>query len=123
MRQLGQAKADQNMLDRALDGLAELSSGRFAERMRIDAASRLLVTVHRVLRLRAAGMMITPQPRPAQRRAMLEVERICTGWNPASMTATEFVSDLPPADVKLLMELSPVWADVVHGGLARPRAG
>jgi len=110
---IGHFPADQEMLARAMTGLAELANGRFAERMRLDAAARLVVTIHRVLALRRAGMMADPRPRPPQRRAVAEVERVAGEWNPASTTAREFVSELPPADVKALIELSPVWADAV----------
>jgi hypothetical protein len=113
MPDIGQSHADQDMLERTMAGLAELSSGRFAERMRMDAAARLLVTIRRVLVLRRAGMMGDPQPRSAQRRAVLEVERIAARWRPDATTAAEYVSQLPPADVKSLTELAPVWADVV----------
>jgi len=113
----GHARADQEMLDRTIQSLAELSSGGFTERMRLDAAARLLVTVHRVLRLREAGMMSAPDPWPPHRHELLEVERICAGWKPCEVTASEFVTDLPPADVTLMMELCPAWADIVRRSL------
>lgn len=113
MAHIGHFPADQEMLARATAGLAELASGRFAERMRLDAAARLVMTIHRVLALRGAGMMPDPRPRPSQRRAVAEVERVAHDWNPASMTVREFVSELPPADVKVLIELSPIWADAM----------
>jgi len=113
----GHARVDQEMLDRTIQSLAELSSGGFTERMRLDAAARLLVTVHRVLRLREAGMMSAPDPWPAQRRELLAVERIGAGWKPYEMTASEFVSVLPPTDVTLMMELCPAWADIVRRSL------
>jgi len=111
------ARVDQKLLDRTLQSLAELSSGDFAERMRLDAAARLLVTVHRVLCLREAGMMSAAGPWPIQRRELLGVERIGAGWKPCEMTASEFISDLPPADVTLMMELCPAWADIVRASL------
>jgi len=118
----GHARADQEMLlDHTIQSLAELSSGGFAERMRLDAAARLLLTVHRVVHLREAGMISAPDPWPVQRGELLEVERICAGCKPYEITASEFVSDLPPADVTLIMELCPAWADIVRASLGSQR--
>lgn len=110
MPELGHAAHSHGMRASAMEALAELASGRFAERMRLDAASRVLVVVKRVLTLRAAGLMAAPVPRQPQRRAVIEIERIVGGWNPAAITAAEFVNDMPPRDVKLLVELAPLWA-------------
>lgn len=99
------------MRDTALQALAELSSGRFAERMRLDAAARLVVVVKRVLMLRGAGLLDEPTPRPAQRRAVTEIERIVATWNPAAITAAEFAQDMAPCDIKLLVEMAPIWAE------------
>ena len=110
MPELGQATPGTAMRSTALEALAELSSGRFAERMRLDAAARLLLVIKRVLMLRAAGLLAQPVPRPTQRRAVIEIERIVAGWNPGAITAAEFVHDLAPRDVGLLVELAPVWA-------------
>lgn len=110
MPKLGQASGGTAARSTVMEALAELASGRFAERMRLDAATRLLVLVKRVLVLRAAGLLRKPVPRPPQRRAMMEIERIAAGWNPTVTTAAEFVQDMPPADVRLLVELAPIWA-------------
>lgn len=110
MPALGQARPSKAMRGSALEALDELASGRFAERMRLDAGARLLVLVKRVLMLRAAGMLPEAVPGQAQRRAVIEIERIASGWNPTALTAGEYVSDLPPRDVRLLVELAPVWA-------------
>ena len=110
MPELGQAPQGVTTRSTALQALAELASGRFAERMRLDAAARLLVLVKRVLVLRAAGLLPEVPPRPADRRAVVEVERIITGWNPNAITAAEFVADMPLRDVQLLVELAPAWA-------------
>ena len=119
MSETGHSQVNQELLARTMAGLDELATGRFAERMRRDAAARVLVTVKRALRLRAAGLLGSEVVRPAQRRAVHEVERIVTGWLPASMTAAEFVGDLPPADVKVLTELAPVWADALKAAARR----
>jgi len=110
MPELGQTMPSQSMRDIALQSLADLASGRFAERMRLEAAARMLVVIHRTLLLRAAGLLRQPVPHQAQRRAVLEVERIARGWHPAAITAAEFVHDLSPGDVRLLLEFAPIWA-------------
>ncbi len=114
----GPAQCPGDMLVKTRAGLEELASGRFAERMHTDMATRLLVTIGRVLVLRRAGLMADAQPRPSQRRAVAEVERIAGRWLRDEMTAAEFVGDLPPEDVKLLCELAPGWAAAM---VARPR--
>ena len=113
----GHTRADREMLDHTIQRLTELSSGGFAERMRLDTAARLLVIIHRVLRLRAAGLMRAPDPWPVPRDEWLALERIGAGWNPDEMTASEFASDLEPADVTLLLELCPAWAQMVRAKL------
>ncbi len=110
MPELGQTTPGNVLRGSALEALAELANGRFEERMRLDAASRLLVVIKRVLLLRTAGQLPEPAPKPAQRRAVTEIERIAAAWNPIAITAGEFVNDLPPGDVRLLVELAPVWA-------------
>lgn len=118
MPDISPAPRQGEMLEKARSGLEELACGRFAERMRADMATRLLVTIGRVLVLRQAGLMGEARPRPPQRHAVAEVERIAAAWRPDEMTAAEFVSDLPAADVRLLCELAPVWAAAM---VARPR--
>ncbi len=121
MPETGQPQLNRALLTRALAGLDELATGRFAERMRRDAAARVLVTVKRVQQLRSVGLLAVASPRQAlsraaaqaQRRAVGEVERITAGWLPSAMTAAEFVGDLPPADVKLLTDLAPLWANAL----------
>ena len=110
MPELGHAAPNTAMRVTTMEALAELSNGRFAERMRLDAAARLLVLIKRVLLLRAAGWLAEPVPRPAQRRAVIEIERIAGRWNPGLTTAAEFANDMAPRDVKLLVELAPTWA-------------
>ena len=108
-----------HMLDKARTGLEELATGRFAERMRNDMATRLMVAIGRVLLLRRAGLMGEARPRPAQRRAVVEIERIAALWPHDEMTAAEFVGDLPPAEVLLLCELAPAWAAAMSAEIRR----
>lgn len=110
MQALGQSAPNRALRETTLLALAEISSGRFAERMRLDAASRFLVVVKRVLVLRASGLMAEPMPSQAQRRAVDEIDRIAGRWNPTTTTATEFVHDLAPGDVRLLVDLAAAWA-------------
>ncbi len=119
MPDIGQAQVNRDMLARALEGLEELATGRFAERMRRDAAARVLMTVKRVQRLRAAGLLDPAKPSARQRRAVAEVERIGAGWLSGSTTAAEYVSDLSPADLQALTELAPLWADAAADGSRR----
>lgn len=114
MPQAGHTLPSPAMRDHAMAVLGELTNGRFGERMRQDWAARMLVAVHRVLSLRDAGLMREARPRPAQRRAVLEVERIARNWLPVATTAHEYVGDLQPADVLLLLELAPSWAAVAR---------
>ncbi|MBC7434026.1 MAG: hypothetical protein H7345_18375 [Rubritepida sp.] len=116
MPEFGEASASVMMRGTAMEALAEVATGRFAERMLLDAAARLLLVVKRVLLLRATGMLREAAPRPPQRRAVSEVERIVARWNPGATTAAEFAQDMAPRDVVLLVNLAPIWAGVA----ARP---
>ena len=116
MPESGEASTSVMRRDTAMEALAEVATGRFADRMLLDAAARLLLVVKRVLLLRTAGMLREVAPRKPERRAVNEVERIVARWNPSATTATEFVQDMAPRDVMLLVNLAQTWAGVA----ARP---
>lgn len=101
---------------RVRDGLSALATGRFAERLRMEAAASLLVVVHRALQLARSGLWVrlgTDAPGAA-------LERIVGSWQPETLTAAEYIEALTPGQVSGLMELGPIWAESM---LAAENAG
>jgi hypothetical protein len=75
-----------------LDALRGLAQGDLAERLRLDAAARILGIVRRMAK---DGI-------PAPRAAL--------DWNPALVTAREQAEAMTPAQVDALLAEAPVWA-------------
>ena len=88
-------------------GLTALATGRFAERLRLEAAASLLLLTHRALRLAQGGLWV----RLASNAPGAALERIVSAWQPETLTAAEYVEGLLPADVSALIELGPIWAE------------
>lgn len=87
---------------RVIETVAELADGGLAERMRIDAGVRLLVSARRL----SAAL-----PRPSMPSAAeATVTRVARGWDPAVMTAAEYVETLPIAELDAFIAAGPVWA-------------
>lgn len=94
---------------RVRDGLSALATGRFAERLRLEAAASLLVVVHRALQLARSGQWV----RLGSEAPGAALERIVGTWNPDTLTAAEYVEGLMPAQVSALIELGPIWAEAM----------
>lgn len=92
---------------RVRDGLSALATGRFTERLRLEAAASLLVLTHRALQLARGGLW----EQLASNAPGAGLERIVAAWRPEDVTAAEYVETLMPADVKALIELGPIWAE------------
>ncbi|MCX7931711.1 MAG: hypothetical protein N2588_04085, partial [Rhodovarius sp.] len=101
------SSALQGQAGRVLEGLASLASGRFAERMRLEAAARMLVLLRRALDLAERGELHGP-PREEELR---EIEPILRGWAPEALTAAEYVEHLTAEQVMRLTTLGPLWAE------------
>lgn len=98
------------MRHRALDTLACLVGGRFGERMRMEAAARIIVTARRVALLAAAG---TLAPLPATERPAALITTVAEAWDAAVMTVNEFIETLEPAEIAAILAEAPAWADDV----------
>ncbi len=100
---------------RVLAAVAEIAGPGLAERMRLDAAARVLVTARRLLQVapRAAGA-------GAAAATVLPVAR---AWDPAATTATEHVESLTLAELDAFLAAAPRWAasvrDAARGGTRR----
>lgn len=105
----------EEMRAHALRTLAELVGGVFAERMRIEAAARIIVTARRVALLAEAGLL-DPVPAGGGGGA---VEALAARWDSVAMTVTEFVETLPPAELAAVLEEAPLWAEAVWAGQER----
>jgi hypothetical protein len=91
----------------ALAALRELACGAFAERMRREAAGRVLLTARRVAELSAEGAL-APQP-----RADSFVEQATMRWRSTRMPLAAFVATLAPAELAALLAEAPEWAEAV----------
>jgi len=83
-----------------LDALNALAQGDLAERLRLEAAARILSTTRRVAELAAAGGLAHHAELPEAARA----------WDPAVMTAREFAEAMTPAAIDGLLTDAPRWA-------------
>lgn len=91
---------------RVMAAVAELAEGGLSERMRLDAAARVLVTARR---------MLTLAPREAATgAAAATVLRVARGWDPSVTTAAEHVEQLAPADLDAFLAAAPRWAASVR---------
>jgi hypothetical protein len=86
--------------------VAELADGGLAERMRLDAAARVLVTARRLLALSPREVASGP--------ASSVVMSIARGWDPAATTAAEHVEALSPSELDAFLAAAPRWAASVR---------
>jgi hypothetical protein len=87
---------------RVLQAVSELAEGGLGERMRMDAAVRILVTARRAMALHLAGRLGCA--------ASATVTRIAGTWDPAATTAAEHVEALPVAQLDAFLDAAPAWA-------------
>ncbi len=87
---------------RAVQAAAELADGGLAERMRVDAGVRLLVTARRL----ASALPRAARPSAAEAVVM----RVARGWDTSATTAAEYVETLPVADLDAFLTAGPAWA-------------
>ena len=91
---------------RVMAAVAEMADGGLSERMRLDAAVRVLVVARR---------MLSVAPREAATgAAAAPVLRVVRGWDPAVTTATEHVEALAPAELDAFLAAAPRWAATVR---------
>jgi hypothetical protein len=81
-----------------MDALAELAQGGLSERLRLEAAARVLGTARHALEMAEGGL---PMP-----EAM-------AGWDSSVVTAREHVETLSPRQIDRLVEEGPRWAAAV----------
>ncbi len=91
--------------ERVLSGLADLVNGGFAERVRLDAAARMLVLLRRAFDLARRGEL--PAPRA---EGMAELEALLRGWCAETLTAAEYVEGMQPEQLRVLTQRAPAWA-------------
>jgi hypothetical protein len=91
-----------------LDALSDLTQGNLADRLRLEAAARILGTVRRVAEMMAEGTL----------PGGVEMPAAVQGWNPRLTTAREHAETMMPAQIDRLLDQAPAWAEAVL--LARP---
>jgi hypothetical protein len=95
---------------RVIGAVAELAGGGLAERMRQDAAARVLLTARRLLAVAPREAASGPHA-PA-------VLHLARGWDPVATTAAEHVEALPPAELDAFLAAAPRWAAAVREATA-----
>ncbi len=96
-----------------LDALNTLARGDLAERLRLEAAARILCTARRAAELAAAGEL-------SGQAALPEAVR---RWDASVLTAREFAEAMTPAEVDALLADAPRWAaGLLNMGPAQRRA-
>ena len=91
---------------RVMEVVADLAGGGLAERMRLDAATRILVSARRM-------MAVAPIEAMAARGSAV-VLRVAHGWDPAATTAEEHVESLAPAELDEFLAAARRWAASVR---------
>jgi hypothetical protein len=99
---------------RMVEAVAELADGGLEERMRIDAGVRLLVSARRL----SSALPRTAMPS----RAEAVIARVMRGWDPAAITAAEYLEALPVAELDAFIAAGPVWAAEQRDRAARHQA-
>lgn len=77
------------------DALVELAEGGLAERLRLEAAARVLGTARRALELTGGNAPLPPAMR---------------GWDHTATTAREHAETLTPRQIDALLAEGPRWA-------------
>jgi hypothetical protein len=91
---------------RVMAAVADLAGPGLEERMRLDAAARVLVTARRLLRV---------APREAASGASAAtVLRVARAWDPMATTAAEQAETLAPAELDAFLAAAPRWAASVR---------
>ena len=115
MPDAGLTLSPEAMRQRALETLASLVGGTFWEKMRIEAAARIIVTARRVALLAESGALEGPPPSgvilPAAAR-----------WDAVAMTANEYAETLETAEIVAILAEAPGWSEAVWAqtGLSEP---
>ncbi|MBC9179920.1 hypothetical protein [Pseudoroseomonas ludipueritiae] len=91
-----------------LDALTDLTQGDLADRLRLQAAARILSTIRRVAEMVQEGSL------PGE----VAVPAAAQSWNPRLTTAREHAETMTPAQIDRLLAEAPAWAEAVL--LARP---
>lgn len=91
---------------RVMSAVADIADDGLVERMRFDAAVRVLVTAKRLL-------AVAPRE-AASGAAAVAVLRVVRGWDAAAITAAEHVETLAPAELDAFLAAAPRWAGSVR---------
>jgi hypothetical protein len=98
---------------RLMAAVAELGKFGLSERMRLDAAERVLVTARRML-------VVAPRE-AASGAAATAVLRVAQAWDPGVTTASEHVEQLDLAELDAFLAAAPRWAVSVRDAARETR--
>ena len=97
--------------DPALETLAEIANDNLAERIRHEAAARILVAARRIHAMldRRGGEHL--------------VDSLASGWDPHAVTALEYAEGMPVRVLDGLLAAAPRWAQAMRDLVEVPAAG
>ncbi|WP_209379842.1 hypothetical protein [Pararoseomonas baculiformis] len=102
---------DRMARDPALETLADIANDNLAERLRHEAAARILVAARRIRALVGAhsGEHL--------------VDTLASDWDPRAVTAMEYAEDLPVRVLDGLLGAAPRWARAMRDLIESPEPG
>ena len=100
----------------ALEALAEIANDNLAERLRHEAAARILVAARRVRTLIREGHA----PRHTSEHL---VDTLAAEWDPRAVTALEYAETLPIRLLDGLLGAAPRWARAMRDAMDAPLPG
>lgn len=107
MQQRGMDRPPDAARTQALRLLSDLVGGGLEERMRVEAAARILVAVRRVdAAVAAAGRTAASAATPTEAK----VAALARSWDPTVLTAQEFAESLSVVEIDCLLRDAPRWA-------------
>lgn len=102
---------DRMARDPALDTLAEIANDNLAERLRHEAAARIIVAARRIRAMLGA--------RPGEHL----VDTLAAAWDPRAVTALEYAEGLPIRVLDGLLGAAPRWARAMSALIDAPNPG
>lgn len=106
MMDTGRVREPEAAKIRALRSIADLAGDGLAERMRVDAAARVLTIARRAMQLQVAPA--------ATAGSAGVVAELALRWDPMATTATEYLEALSVQQLDAFLAAAPGWAASVR---------
>jgi hypothetical protein len=97
--------------DSALAVLAEIANDNLAERLRHEAAARIITAARRI------RMLVCDDRAPRHHAGEHFVDTLAASWDPRALTALEFAEMLPIRVLDGLLGAAPRWARAMRAAM------